>query len=650
MSKNHTGKILAIGIIVLFIGVGIHPAFAVEDRTSASENENLIIASEEIYEKPVGLSLLKRYATQIYQYGWEEQATGFSEPRGLHDIYAVDEHIVWAVAYDASGVNEPICEFTKTENGGELWEANEIIGAPDEGDTAMIFAVDENHAWVPIHSGDPQGIWATSDGGETWVHQDTAEFSEGGAFPNIVHFWDENIGWCQGDPVDGYFEMYTTTDGGNNWERVPQENIPTPLPGEYGIVGYYDVVGDTVWWGTANAYPLRVFRSKDRGYSWEAFEVPFDAGSYVDIQFKDENNGIAIDKNFEFAFLAETSDGGETWHLIDYEGTCFAADFDYVPNTANMYISSGVNAIVPAARGFSRSFDGGHSWSIWTDVPEEVLLGYTGASTWVNPGRVMGWVGGINEDEFTGGVWKYTGPSNIPPTPPIIIGEKDPTPEIKYEYSFTSIDPNGDNISYLIDWGDGTVEGWYGPYKSGDSIYAAHTYHDKSAQYIRAKAKDHPYEAESDWSYLWIRGRDRNHESNNKEDCNCKEIDSRHLVILERQLNRLEVYTKLLLVLSKYNPELKEISEKLSNEISTLNEMFEELTNDRFPIICDNLEKIVYFIDGYAGYLVFLLDIYQDYPIIYNIILLMVAPLVTIEMSFTILAFIFQCSWIKPFP
>ena len=140
--------------------------------------------------------------------------------------------------------------------------------------------------------------------------------------------------------------------------------------------------------------------------------------------------------------------------------------------------------------------------------------------------------------------------------------------------------------------------------------------------------------------------------SNNEivEDCNCKEIDSRHLVILERQLNMLEGYTKLLLVVSKYNPELKEIGEELSNEIMKLNGTLEELTDDIFPIICDNLEKIVYYIDGYAAYLVFLLDIYQDYPIIYNIILLMLAPLATIEMSFVILAFIFLCSWIKPYP
>ncbi len=84
------------------------------------------------------------------------------------------------------------------------------------------------------------------------------------------------------------------------------------------------------------------------------------------------------------------------------------------------------------------------------------------------------------------------------------------------------------------------------------------------------------------------------------EDCNCKEVDSRHLVRLERQLNRLEVYSRLLLVLSRYNPELREISEELSNEIITLKE---ELADDPpFPFICDILWTIIATIDGIIGF------------------------------------------------
>ena len=108
--------------------------------------------------------------------GWVEQASGFWEPsRGINYIHVVDENIVWASGYDGSGSQTPVQEFTKTVNGGELWEADVIGSAPDDGDIAMIFALDDMTAWVSIHSGNPQGIWKTSDGGDTWVHQDTAE-------------------------------------------------------------------------------------------------------------------------------------------------------------------------------------------------------------------------------------------------------------------------------------------------------------------------------------------------------------------------------------------------------------------------------------------------------------------------------------------
>ena len=50
MQKNHTRGFLAIGIIVLFVGVGIHPAFAVDNRIPSFENEKPNPKSGEIYE------------------------------------------------------------------------------------------------------------------------------------------------------------------------------------------------------------------------------------------------------------------------------------------------------------------------------------------------------------------------------------------------------------------------------------------------------------------------------------------------------------------------------------------------------------------------------------------------------------------------
>ena len=62
-------------------------------------------------------------------------------------------------------------------------------------------------------------------------------------------------------------------------------------------------------------------------------------------------------------------------------------------------------------------------------------------------------------------------------------------------------------------------------------------------------------------------------------DCNCKEVTNADIVIVERWLDRVEVYSKLLLVLNKNNPEIKEKCEELL-EIIYFNGKWD------FPIIC----------------------------------------------------------------
>jgi hypothetical protein len=69
----------------------------------------------------------------------------------------------------------------------------------------------------------------------------------------------------------------------------------------------------------------------------------------------------------------------------------------------------------------------------------------------------------------------------------------------KYEYTFVTIDPDGDEIYYNIDWGDKNNSHWIGPYPSGELVTVKHNWTQKGTYEIKVKAKD-IYEAESDWS------------------------------------------------------------------------------------------------------------------------------------------------------
>ncbi len=67
--------------------------------------------------------------------------------------------------------------------------------------------------------------------------------------------------------------------------------------------------------------------------------------------------------------------------------------------------------------------------------------------------------------------------NNQKPSAPIITGPKTGTVHVLYEWNFLSIDPEGQNITYYVDWGDvcGGAE-YYGPYPSGEEASLSHAY------------------------------------------------------------------------------------------------------------------------------------------------------------------------------
>jgi hypothetical protein len=71
-----------------------------------------------------------------------------------------------------------------------------------------------------------------------------------------------------------------------------------------------------------------------------------------------------------------------------------------------------------------------------------------------------------------------------------------------YNYAFMSEDPDGDDVKYIIDWGDDDTE-WTSYCDSGEEIVLGHTWNTKGTYTIRAKAKD-VRGAESDWGTLKV--------------------------------------------------------------------------------------------------------------------------------------------------
>lgn len=70
---------------------------------------------------------------------------------------------------------------------------------------------------------------------------------------------------------------------------------------------------------------------------------------------------------------------------------------------------------------------------------------------------------------------------------------------VEYTYTTSTTDPEGDELYYLFDWGDGSSSGWIGPYYSGETCEAKHTFTSSGQFWIKVKAKD-TYGVQGPWS------------------------------------------------------------------------------------------------------------------------------------------------------
>ena len=92
-----------------------------------------------------------------------------------------------------------------------------------------------------------------------------------------------------------------------------------------------------------------------------------------------------------------------------------------------------------------------------------------------------------------------SGSSSNPPATPSLTGPSNGL--INQEYSFNSVtsEPDGEDVYYYFDWGDGTNSGWLGPYPPDTPISTTNAWDAKGSYNIRVKARD-IYYATSDWS------------------------------------------------------------------------------------------------------------------------------------------------------
>lgn len=288
---------------------------------------------------------------------------------GARYIWAVDTNTVWALFYDGTFTTAAINKFTKTVD-GNTFKSGLFLPDTNYYNPSNIVAVNDSTAMIACYSKDAGRdgiIMRTNDSGATWFNiADTSFMFTGPAnFPNIVHFYDNNIGWCQGDPNNPSteYEIYRTWDGGANWLRIPAANVPNPTSGEYGLTNVYTTYGyNHIWWGTNKG---RVFHSADSGSTWTVSSVGGMAAGVQGLAFRDSMNGFVWGTNTAGGPMVwkRTSNGGVTWTTVTMNATDVGSyDMCAIPGRA-AYMSVGIN-VGQSAYVTSVTTDDGATWTV----------------------------------------------------------------------------------------------------------------------------------------------------------------------------------------------------------------------------------------------------------------------------------------------
>jgi len=298
----------------------------------------------------------------------------FQNSNWIWQPFPVDENIVWG-EIDFNNGNGG---FFKTSDGGMNWIVDTLI---DVDYTTSIYALDANTAYYT--TGSPSNvsrILSTTDGGLSWVNQSSG-FNNNN-FINFIHFFDNNNGVVLGEPSGGYLEIYTTSNSGENWIRVPNANIPVSITNELPIYRAQCILSNTTWVPAAviGTNEFRIFKSTDMGSSWTVF--PKFTTSEINLlptslAFHSQTEGLLVLSKFNVANpefkMMKTTDGGINWIEINFTLPINPAFVSLIEGTSSGYVVTSplINF------GSAYSLDGGNNWQLIENTLDLCLPRFT---------------------------------------------------------------------------------------------------------------------------------------------------------------------------------------------------------------------------------------------------------------------------------
>jgi photosystem II stability/assembly factor-like uncharacterized protein len=192
------------------------------------------------------------------------------------------------------------------------------------------------------------------------------------------------LGIVIGDPTIDCLSILLTENSGKNWKKIPCEILPKTIDGEaaFAASDTNTKIVDGVIYIISGGKKSRLFKSADKGKTWEVFEMPIIQGQAMtgafSMDFYNKRKGIIVGGNYDnqndnSVNKAVTRNGGETWSIVSKnEAFGYASCVQFMPKSYGKVIyTCGTSGVY-----YSTNF--GEKWTKILDDTDFYTLRFSG--------------------------------------------------------------------------------------------------------------------------------------------------------------------------------------------------------------------------------------------------------------------------------